>query len=65
MRQCAGDVSLDEALADPVVRAVMAADRVDPQELRTMLKGIIATRNQGVPQSGTGWRLYPPGPLST
>jgi hypothetical protein len=27
------DMSLDEALADPLIRAVMAADRVDPARL--------------------------------
>jgi hypothetical protein len=31
------DMSLSEALADPLIRAVMAADRVDPARLATEL----------------------------
>jgi hypothetical protein len=31
------DMSLAEALADPLIRAVMAADRVDPARLATEL----------------------------
>ena len=31
------DMSLDEALADPLIRAVMAADRVDPARLAAEL----------------------------
>jgi hypothetical protein len=37
------DPSLSEALADPVVRAVMAADGVDPRKLAAELRAI-ATR---------------------
>ncbi|HEX9463676.1 MAG TPA: hypothetical protein VGB82_13850 [Alphaproteobacteria bacterium] len=32
-----GEPSLEEALADPVVTAMMRADRVDPQSLKTTL----------------------------
>ena len=31
------DISLQEALADPLIRAVMAADRVDPTRLAAEL----------------------------
>ena len=31
------DMSLHEALADPLIRAVMAADRVDPRRLAAEL----------------------------
>ena len=31
------DMSLDEVLADPLIRAVMAADRVDPARLAAEL----------------------------
>jgi hypothetical protein len=31
------DMSLAEALADPLIRAVMAADRVDPTQLAVQL----------------------------
>ena len=37
------DPSLSEALSDPVVRAVMAADHVDPRKLAAELRAI-ATR---------------------
>ncbi|HEU5274581.1 MAG TPA: hypothetical protein VFU97_13030 [Xanthobacteraceae bacterium] len=32
-----GDMSLNEALADPLIRALMAADRVDPARLKAEL----------------------------
>ena len=38
------ELTLDEMLSDSVVRAVMRADAVDPQELRAMLCTIAATR---------------------
>jgi hypothetical protein len=34
--------TLTEALADPIVQAVMAADGVDARELEAMLMGVIA-----------------------
>jgi hypothetical protein len=35
--------TLAEALADPLVRAVMAADRVDPGKLESMLVSVART----------------------
>jgi hypothetical protein len=35
--------TLAEALADPLVRAVMAADRVDPDKLESMLVSVART----------------------
>ena len=40
MRQ---ELTLKNALADPLVRTVMAADGVDPEELSAMLSGIVST----------------------
>ncbi|MBX9777436.1 MAG: hypothetical protein K2Y71_23910 [Xanthobacteraceae bacterium] len=40
MRQ---EFTLKTALADPLVRTVMAADGVDPEELREMLSAIVST----------------------
>jgi hypothetical protein len=37
------ELTLGNALTDPLVRTVMAADGVDPQELRTMLAEIVST----------------------
>ena len=34
------EASVDELLAEPIVRDLMAADRVDPGELRALLYGI-------------------------
>lgn len=54
------EASVDELLADPIVRDVMAADGVDPSELRAMLYGVqraiecYATR-QGKPTSLAGF----------
>jgi hypothetical protein len=40
MRQ---ELTLQTALSDPLVRTVMAADGVDPQELSAMLSEIVST----------------------
>ena len=40
------DPSLNEALADPLVRAVMAADGVDPRQLAAELRAIAARLNR-------------------
>jgi hypothetical protein len=40
MRQ---ELTLKNALADPLVRAVMAADGVDPEQLNVMLSKIVST----------------------
>ena len=40
MRQ---ELTIENALADPLVRTVMAADGVDPQELSAMLSEIVST----------------------
>jgi hypothetical protein len=37
------EASVDELLAEPIVRDLMAADRVDPGELRALLYGIQRT----------------------
>ena len=36
--QWAGEPKLDEVLSDPIVRAVMARDRVDQEDLRLLLQ---------------------------
>ena len=43
MQRSYNELTLSNALADPMVRAVMAADRVDPQELAAMLTAIAST----------------------
>jgi hypothetical protein len=40
------DPSLSEALADPLVRAVMAADHVDPRKLAAELRETAARLNR-------------------
>jgi hypothetical protein len=37
------ELTLDNALSDPMVRTMMKADGVDPQELSAMLRDIVAT----------------------
>lgn len=37
------ELTLKNALSDPMVRTVMAADGVDPRELNSMLHEIVAT----------------------
>jgi hypothetical protein len=40
------ELTLNNALSDPLVRTMMAADGVDPQELNAMLHDIVATLDQ-------------------
>jgi hypothetical protein len=46
------DLSLDDLLDDPVTRAVMAADRVDAEELGAMLRTISV--GAGIPSGNQG-----------
>ena len=43
MKHIRQELTLTNMLTDPIVRTVMAADRVDPQELAAMLAGIAET----------------------
>jgi hypothetical protein len=45
MYACGGDLNLTEALADPIVRAVMDADGVDPRQLAAELREMAAALN--------------------
>jgi hypothetical protein len=46
MRHYRQELTLENALTDPLVRTVMAADGVDPQELNSMLHEIVAALAQ-------------------
>jgi hypothetical protein len=43
MKRSAFELTLTNMLADPMVRTVMAADHVDPQELAAMLTSVAQT----------------------
>ena len=43
MKHAGQELTLTNMLTDPIVRTLMAADRVDPQELAAMLAGIAET----------------------
>jgi hypothetical protein len=43
MKHAGQELTLTNMLTDPMVRTVMVADRVDPQELAAMLAGIAET----------------------
>jgi len=64
------EASVDELLADPIVRDLMAADGVDPGKLRTLLYEVQRTiecyaTNRGGPTSLAGFaRLYGSTPRS-
>jgi hypothetical protein len=47
MTWCDREPTLKELLADPIIAAVMKADRVDPYELETMLWQIAGQRTKG------------------
>jgi hypothetical protein len=42
MRWCDHEPTLEEILSDPIFRAMMDADGVDPRELETMLREVAA-----------------------
>ena len=50
------DPTLAELLDDPITRAVMRADGVNPQELETSLRELAARRAEQV-ESTRRWRL--------
>jgi hypothetical protein len=46
MSRCYPELTLKDALSDSIVKAVMAADGVDPRELEAALRDIAKTRTQ-------------------
>jgi phospholipid transport system substrate-binding protein len=48
---------VSEALADPIVKALMAADRVDPKGMEEFLRGAVARLRQRDPQHGSASAL--------
>jgi hypothetical protein len=42
MKWCDHEPTLEEILSDPIFRAMMDADGVDPQKLETMLREVAA-----------------------
>ncbi len=40
MNCCKREITIEGALADPLIRAVMAADGVDPRKLKEMLRKV-------------------------
>jgi len=67
MNRCRDDLTLSEALSDPLIRAVMKADGVNAQELGAMLRGVadnlraVAGQWPGTPFWRTGQELIPVG----
>jgi hypothetical protein len=55
MRQ---ELTLKNAFADPLVRTVMAADGVDPQELSAMLAEIVSTLDYAQLQPQRSYSLH-------
>jgi len=45
------ELTIDELLSDPVTRAVMKADGVDPSELETMMRSLAARTEQAARRS--------------
>jgi hypothetical protein len=48
MRFCHDELTLDELLNDPVINAVMRADRVDPERLEVELARIAEEQDASV-----------------
>lgn len=64
------EASVDELLADPIVRDLMSADGVDPVELRTLLYRVQRTiecyaSRRGGPSSLAGFAQLYRGPAKT
>jgi len=47
--------TLAELMADPLTRAVMAADRVDPAALEASLRALVRKRGPAGDPTGAGW----------
>ena len=52
------EASVDELLADPIVRDLMAADGVDPSELRERCSTTCSARSSATPHSGAAPPLW-------
>jgi len=50
MSRCSPELTLKDALSDSIVKAVMAADGVDPREFEANLRDIAKTRAEPVPE---------------
>ena len=53
MRWCLSEPTIAEMLSDPVIKALMAADRVAPEELQANLRkvgGALELRHREVPR---------------
>ena len=57
MTACFRDPTLAELLDDPIARAVMRADGVNPRELETSLRELAARRADSHVESTRRWRL--------
>jgi len=55
MTTCFRDPTLAELLNDPLTRAVMRADGVNPRDLEASLRDLAARRANSEP-TGSGWR---------
>ena len=52
--------AIEDLLADPLIQSVMRADRVEPKELRTLLRGVA---NRLAPARAASGPAYPRPPL--
>jgi hypothetical protein len=48
MHRCR-DLTLSEILSDPLIRAQMAADNVDPRAFATTFRAVMAKRSEAAP----------------
>jgi len=56
MTTCFREPTLAELLNDPITRAVMRADGVNPRELETSLRDLASRRPDSSKRVRTGWR---------
>src|SRR5205823_2428698 len=57
--------SLDDAMADPLIQALMLADGVDPDELRALMRGAAAGSSSALTDRNRSACELPPPPIGT
>jgi len=58
MRTSRQELTLSSALSDPLVRTLMAADKVDPVQLQSMLAGIAGRLTPGKSPAGEAGCMF-------
>jgi hypothetical protein len=58
MRTSRQELTLSSAMSDPLIRTLMAADKVDPSQLQSMLAGIAGRLTPGRSPAGEACCMF-------